>query len=315
LENAELTEVAYFDVYAPNDNASFNGAWSNYPFFASGNVIISSIEGGLFTVKRGPIGPTPSPTPPQPTTSPAPVGSCRLLQVVGKTDDYPAETDWKVFDANNNIVLEAENLDGDFSEETCLDSGDYTFKITDSFGDGMCCTYGEGFYKLILEGTVIKEGGEFASEEEFAFTVAAPSPVVTPTSPPVAPPTSPPVAPPTSPPVAPPTGACDIPMRMGMWTDNSNTIEYRLSDENDNLFENTNVGADMTYFEEECLELGSSYTFEIADPDGLCCNNGFGFANLNVNGNMKVITKFTGTVTVQFEATLGDISFSVSSVI
>merc|ERR1719232_68522 len=202
LEDPELTEVAYFDVYESDDNANFNGAWSNYPFFASGNVIISSIEGGLFTVRRGGTGPTPSPTLPQPTpkptlpqpTSPAPVPACRLLQVVGKTDDYPAETDWKVFDAANTIVLQAENLDGDFSEETCLDNGDYTFKITDTFGDGMCCNYGNGFYQLILDGIVIKEGGEFTSEEEFTFTVDAPSPVVTPTSPPVAPPSSLPVA-------------------------------------------------------------------------------------------------------------------------
>lgn len=44
-------EVAYFDVYPSNDNPSFNGTWSNYPFFASGVVIVAGIEQGLFMVQ------------------------------------------------------------------------------------------------------------------------------------------------------------------------------------------------------------------------------------------------------------------------
>jgi len=51
LANAELEEVAYFDVFSENDNSNFNGAWSVYPYFESGNVLISSIEGGLFVVR------------------------------------------------------------------------------------------------------------------------------------------------------------------------------------------------------------------------------------------------------------------------
>ncbi|MBC8109334.1 MAG: choice-of-anchor B family protein [Anaerolineae bacterium] len=46
-----LTEVAYYDTYAPNDNATFNGAWNNYPYFPSGNIAISDINGGLFVVQ------------------------------------------------------------------------------------------------------------------------------------------------------------------------------------------------------------------------------------------------------------------------
>src|SRR5690606_27088406 len=33
------------------DAAQFNGAWSVYPYFASGTVVISGIEGGLFVVR------------------------------------------------------------------------------------------------------------------------------------------------------------------------------------------------------------------------------------------------------------------------
>ena len=45
-----LTEAAYFDIYPANNNPSFSGAWNNYPFFASGNVIVSGIEQGLFVL-------------------------------------------------------------------------------------------------------------------------------------------------------------------------------------------------------------------------------------------------------------------------
>ncbi|HEX7315324.1 MAG TPA: choice-of-anchor B family protein [Pyrinomonadaceae bacterium] len=46
-----LNEVAFFDVYPVDDQALFNGTWSNYPFFASGTVIASGIEQGLFVLR------------------------------------------------------------------------------------------------------------------------------------------------------------------------------------------------------------------------------------------------------------------------
>lgn len=46
-----LTEVAFFDTYPLNDNPTFNGAWNNYPYFESGNVIVSDIDGGLFVLR------------------------------------------------------------------------------------------------------------------------------------------------------------------------------------------------------------------------------------------------------------------------
>lgn len=47
-----LSETHYFDTYPPNDNANFNGTWSVYPYFSSGNIIISDIEKGLFIVRK-----------------------------------------------------------------------------------------------------------------------------------------------------------------------------------------------------------------------------------------------------------------------
>jgi choice-of-anchor B domain-containing protein len=51
VAGANLTEAAYFDIYPSGNNSSFNGAWNNYPFFASGNVIVSGMEQGLFVLR------------------------------------------------------------------------------------------------------------------------------------------------------------------------------------------------------------------------------------------------------------------------
>ena len=48
IGNGNLQEVASFDGYPANDGATFNGAWSNYPYFDSGVVIMSDFDGGLF---------------------------------------------------------------------------------------------------------------------------------------------------------------------------------------------------------------------------------------------------------------------------
>jgi len=47
----QLNEVAFFDIYPNDDSAAFNAAWSNYPYFASGVVVVSGIEQGLFVLR------------------------------------------------------------------------------------------------------------------------------------------------------------------------------------------------------------------------------------------------------------------------
>merc|ERR1712018_456352 len=44
-------EMAFFDAADYCDAAIFMGTWSNYPFFESGNVVVSSIELGLFVLR------------------------------------------------------------------------------------------------------------------------------------------------------------------------------------------------------------------------------------------------------------------------
>ncbi|MDE1037841.1 MAG: choice-of-anchor B family protein [Phycisphaerales bacterium] len=55
------TQYAYFDTYPSNDNASFNGLWSVYPYFPSGTVIGSDLERGLFVWKLGVLDPCDTP--------------------------------------------------------------------------------------------------------------------------------------------------------------------------------------------------------------------------------------------------------------
>ncbi|TQV75506.1 choice-of-anchor B family protein [Aliikangiella marina] len=51
IENGVMTEAAYFDTIPGSNSAQFSGTWSNYPYFASGNIVLSDIGTGLFIVK------------------------------------------------------------------------------------------------------------------------------------------------------------------------------------------------------------------------------------------------------------------------
>jgi len=50
-ENYDLEEMAYFDCFPSRTRAEFTGTWSNYPYFKSGTVAVSSIDYGLFLLR------------------------------------------------------------------------------------------------------------------------------------------------------------------------------------------------------------------------------------------------------------------------
>jgi choice-of-anchor B domain-containing protein len=57
IANGTMTETGYFDVYPSNNNAGYNGAWNVYPFFDSGNIVITTLfSGGFFLVKASNLG-------------------------------------------------------------------------------------------------------------------------------------------------------------------------------------------------------------------------------------------------------------------
>jgi len=45
-------DIGFFDTFPENDNTSFDGVWSIYPYFPSGNIIINDLSQGLFIVRR-----------------------------------------------------------------------------------------------------------------------------------------------------------------------------------------------------------------------------------------------------------------------
>ena len=51
IDSGVMTEIGFMDTFIPNNNTAFNGAWNIYPFFESGNIIVSDIEGGLYIVR------------------------------------------------------------------------------------------------------------------------------------------------------------------------------------------------------------------------------------------------------------------------
>jgi choice-of-anchor B domain-containing protein len=52
LNGGMMNEVGFFDSYPPSNSTSFHGAWNVYPYFESGNIIVSDIEGGLFIIRK-----------------------------------------------------------------------------------------------------------------------------------------------------------------------------------------------------------------------------------------------------------------------
>ena len=53
LSIGQMQEIGFFDTFPNNNASSFNGAWSVYPYFESGTIIVSDIERGLFVLKKG----------------------------------------------------------------------------------------------------------------------------------------------------------------------------------------------------------------------------------------------------------------------
>merc|ERR1711862_12439 len=89
------------------------------------------------------------------------------------TDNYPAETEWTLTNNCDNGLQESRSsfpaAGTSYTDEFCASDAAYTFVIKDSYGDGMCCGYGQGSYTLTVNGNIVKEGGEFGGSESTTF--------------------------------------------------------------------------------------------------------------------------------------------------
>ena len=103
-------------------------------------------------------------------------GGCEdaVINVVIVTDDYGDETTWEVTDHYSSEVIAQ---GGPYESRTyynipvCVSSGRdgcYDFTIYDSYGDGICCGQGKGWYEVYFDGELVGSGGEFGSQETIA---------------------------------------------------------------------------------------------------------------------------------------------------
>ncbi len=58
-----------------------------------------------------------------------------------------------------------------------LAEGSYVFAITDGFGDGICCGFGDGSFSLTVDGDEVISGGAFSSFALVKFDATTPIPV------------------------------------------------------------------------------------------------------------------------------------------
>lgn len=114
----------------------------------------------------------------QPTTGGGNTGggsgaTCKDATVSLTTDNYGYETSWTLTDSTGATLLSGSGLASSttYQENICLEPGEYQFTIQDSYGDGICCYYGNGSYDVTVDGQSVASGGSFNSIETTAFTV------------------------------------------------------------------------------------------------------------------------------------------------
>ena len=87
------------------------------------------------------------------------------------TDNYPSETSWELVNQSGVVVasINAGDLTSNatnYSWSICVNNNEcYDFIIYDTYGDGICCSYGNGSYTLTYGGIIVASGGAFSSSE------------------------------------------------------------------------------------------------------------------------------------------------------
>lgn len=52
IADKSIAETHFFDTFTSSNGPQFSGVWSVYPYFESGNIIVSDINSGLFVIKK-----------------------------------------------------------------------------------------------------------------------------------------------------------------------------------------------------------------------------------------------------------------------
>jgi hypothetical protein len=109
-----------------------------------------------------------------------------LFKFVMQTDYIGNEISWKLNNSDQQVAGGSDYPNNSLIEVTrCVDGGIHTFSILDTFGDGICCQYGPGWYQIWYDGVIIHDSdGKYGSEEIISFTesgiVESPNPSTAP---------------------------------------------------------------------------------------------------------------------------------------
>ncbi len=130
-----------FDSYGDG----WNGASMSITDLGSGSTYALEVSGSSASVEVEVTG--------------AMASTCDFESCAGCTDETACNYD-ETATLDDGTCEAADDLTG--CGDTCLDGGVlYEFSITDSYGDGMCCTYGEGSYTILINGEEVATGGDF----------------------------------------------------------------------------------------------------------------------------------------------------------
>lgn len=113
--------------------------------------------------------------------------SCSNVSLSITFDNYPEETSWEITNSGGQVVASggtyASQADGSTLniDVGCLDDGCYDFTMNDSYGDGMCCSFGNGSFTLTNNdtGATLASGGSFTSADTTNFCLTATSTTAT----------------------------------------------------------------------------------------------------------------------------------------
>jgi len=107
---------------------------------------------------------------------PNPCPECTDVTLQFTLDNYPEETTWQIATASGTVIATGGPYgaypDGStVSSSVCLENGCYNFTIYDSYGDGICCGYGNGSYSVYDANNTYASGGQFGSSETTSFCI------------------------------------------------------------------------------------------------------------------------------------------------
>jgi len=189
------------------------------------------------------------------------------IKVDIKTDIYPRETSWTLTDMSSGDQIAAgggyTSMEKLYSTTKVVpEVSCFQFEILDSYGDGVCCGQGDGYYQVYIDNSLKIEGGQFGKEETKTFGECG--------------------------------GEGGTIIKVDIKTD---IYPYETSWTLTDMSSGNQIAAGGGYTEAEKLysttkvvPVVSCFQFEILDSygDGICCEQGDGYYEVHVDNSLKI---------------------------